>query len=424
SKFYPSVYTHSITWATLGKSIAKNYFSMSKPEFQKKYDSGDEKALLYKLANDIDIAVRSCQDRQSIGIPIGPDTSHVISEIIATRIDSILQSEYSNFNLSACRYYDDYYLFVNTLDEADQVLKGLQRALNEFELEVNESKIEIRKFPLGFEESWVAELFQFQFKETNQENSVKHYFSLLWRIAEKKSKRTDWVFRYALKRFEFGTEKINSKSWKTFECLLIKSAMIEPSVLDVVNRILLTYKKELDYQSRRDIKNLVYYVLTEQSKMNHHFEVSWALWMAHSFDIMIDEKIANIVINLGDTTSCLILLFLAKEREMVIGEPDFYELEFMLVDTVLSSEQWLLAYEAIKKGWLKPIDDKLIDKNLFFSILYDLNVEFYDAEKQLSVVSVDEESGYTVKDETEKSENIVKELDEDHSLASIISNLQ
>jgi hypothetical protein len=47
------------------------------------------------------------------------------------------------------------------------------------------------------------------------------------------------------------------------------------------------------------------------------------------------------------------------------------------------SENWLLAYEGVKKGWLTPIEANLLDNNLFFKILKNKSVEFYKQIKQL-----------------------------------------
>lgn len=391
SKFYPSIYTHSIAWGFMGKNSAKKYFLMSNQELNKKCEEKEEEALLYKFANYLDIAVRACQDKQSIGIPIGPDSSHILSELIACRIDQELNDRFSKINLQACRFYDDFYLFVNTKDETEKVLKGLQRILNQFELEVNEAKIKIKEFPFAFEDEWVTDIFRFDFKKTNLENSLKHYFSLIWRIAEENSKRTDWIFKYALRLFEFRSVNITKKSWKIFEALLLKSALIEPAVLDIVTRIFLSYKEYLDYESRREIKNLIESVIYEHSQVNHHFEVSWSLWLAKTFEILITEEIANVVIDLDDTASQLILLSLANEQNLVLGNPNFSKLQEKLVSDVLFSEDWLLAYEAIKKGWLTPPDEKLIEKNDYFKILDELNVQFFDNKRQLEIFDTNEE---------------------------------
>ena len=66
ARFYPSVYTHSIPWALHGKDAARK-------------DSTHK-----LLGNRLDLWMRETQDKQTGGIPIGPDTSFVVGEVIGT----------------------------------------------------------------------------------------------------------------------------------------------------------------------------------------------------------------------------------------------------------------------------------------------------------------------------------------------------
>ena len=47
----------------------------------------------------------------------------------------------------------------------------------------------------------------------------------------------------------------------------------------------------------------------------------------------------------------------------------------------------MIAYEAVKKGWLTPINPNLISDNEYFSIFFNKGVEFYDSTKQLFTYS-------------------------------------
>ena len=384
SKFYPTIYTHTISWSFLGKSKAKEYFKKTRVEIDELITAGDTDAKLYKFSDELDTAIRACQDKQSIGIPIGPDTSHIVAEIIACRIDDEFKNRYSKINVEACRYYDDYYLFVSTQDEADLVIKGIQKILNEYQLEVNDKKVEIDEYPFAFENNWVTDLHRFEFSQTNLTNSIKHYFSIIWGIGNKNRSRTDWIFKYSLKTFEFGTTKIPKKSWKVFENLLLKTALFQPAILDIVTRILLSYQHFIDVESKVKIKNLIESVIKLHSPVNHSFEVTWALWLAKSFKISIEEEIANLVIETKDSTSILVLLCLAKVENLVQGTPNFIAIESELKDDILFSEHWLLAYEAVSKGWLTPSETNLIENNKFFKILKDKNIEFFDCSRQMS----------------------------------------
>ncbi len=72
TRFYGGIYTHSIPWALHTKATAK----------------ADRSAAL--LGNRIDYWVRLGQDQQTVGIPIGPDTSLVLAELLMQRCDQEL----------------------------------------------------------------------------------------------------------------------------------------------------------------------------------------------------------------------------------------------------------------------------------------------------------------------------------------------
>jgi hypothetical protein len=75
-RYFPSIYTHSIPWAMHGKTAAK-----------KDTDPNSKNVLFNKL----DQLVRRGQDGQTVGLPIGPDSSRIIAEIIGCAIDQHLR---------------------------------------------------------------------------------------------------------------------------------------------------------------------------------------------------------------------------------------------------------------------------------------------------------------------------------------------
>lgn len=159
SRFYPSIYTHSVPWALLGKEKAKSIYNLSKREIASKVDSGDRDCVIYDKADKIDKYIRNCQGNQTIGIPIGTDISFIISELICSRIDSCIKI-YDN-SIVGCRYFDDYYFYVDTLSKAEDLLKFMQGLLDKFGLSINEEKIQIREFPFEFEDQFAIDLSKF-----------------------------------------------------------------------------------------------------------------------------------------------------------------------------------------------------------------------------------------------------------------------
>jgi hypothetical protein len=91
SRYYPSIYTHAIPWAIHGKAAARADITL--------------------FGNRLDERIRESQDsqdKQTGGIPIGPDTSFLIGEVVAAAIDRRLEDKIGK--LHGTRFVDDYYL--------------------------------------------------------------------------------------------------------------------------------------------------------------------------------------------------------------------------------------------------------------------------------------------------------------------------
>ncbi len=137
SRFYPSIYTHSIPWAIHGKGQRGN--------------RGND---LY--GNLLDLWVRETQSQQTGGLPVGPDTSFLLAEVIASSIDDELQQSLGG--LHGTRYIDDYHLYFKSRAEADRGLAELHRIAGVFELEINDLKTAIQELPEAIEPLWKSQL--------------------------------------------------------------------------------------------------------------------------------------------------------------------------------------------------------------------------------------------------------------------------
>ena len=116
SRYYSTIYTHTIPWALHSKVRAK-------------VDRSDK-----LCGNVIDKCVRNTQDKQTLGIPTGPDTSLIISEIIGTAMDIRLSNELKDIKLNGYRYIDDYYLFFSNWAQAEQATSKIHSTAKHFEL--------------------------------------------------------------------------------------------------------------------------------------------------------------------------------------------------------------------------------------------------------------------------------------------------
>ncbi len=139
--FYPSIYTHSISWAIHTK---------------KKIRNGNENNFRY-LGNILDRLLQFSNDRKTNGIPIGPAISDLIAELILTAVDKSLSKLLNKENIIAARYKDDYFFLIDKEDQADGILRKLQICLKEYNLSLNEEKTKINTLPEGLFRTWIQE---------------------------------------------------------------------------------------------------------------------------------------------------------------------------------------------------------------------------------------------------------------------------
>ncbi|WOF17254.1 RNA-directed DNA polymerase [Methanoplanus sp. FWC-SCC4] len=369
SRFYPTIYTHTIPWALHGKSVSKQNRHCKKEYY----------------GNCIDKSVRNTKDQQTSGIPVGPDSSHIISEIICTQIDIQLE-ELLNKNLKGFRCVDDICLFFRERSEAEHALHELHRILHEYELEINPTKTKIVELPRKLQKEWPSEIRLYEFRISHnkgdnhskkQETDLIDYFSIAFQKAIQHP--NDSILKYSLKRI--NDQEILPENWKLYESLILKSIVAEPMCIPDAIRILHTYSKKPGYQLDADkISATVSEMLLHHCKFSHGYELAWILWLAKVFNITIKNQ--NVLDSLSKCNDVIVVLTVLDLRKigLIKGNLDTTEwINFMKKDE-LYSDHWLIAYEAYVNDWLNPEDNgQYIKDDSFFKILYENNVRFYDS---------------------------------------------
>jgi transcriptional regulator with XRE-family HTH domain len=177
ARFYHSIYTHSIPWAIHSKAAAKR----------------DRTPNLW--GNSLDKLIRDSQDGQTMGIPIGPDVSLLIAELLLSAVDEALVKR---TGVRGVRYIDDYELSFNTLADAERVRGVLQELLGDYELALNSAKTAILELPLQLQEPWVSELghFDLRARKKGQHTDLLRYFDRAFVLA--RSYPAEGVLKYAV----------------------------------------------------------------------------------------------------------------------------------------------------------------------------------------------------------------------------------
>ena len=362
SRFYASIYTHSIPWAIHTKPVAKA--SIKTPAFRTLY------------GNLLDEAIRNSQDQQTIGIPIGLDTSRVISEIVGVAIDKELISKLPT--IVGLRRVDDFYFYFKTLAELEKAKSIVQATIKQYELELNPLKLKIAELPSVTVEPWVTQLrtFKFATHPKSQKPELIEYFNLAFDFTAKYP--DDYVLPYAIPRLQFIT--IEESNFELFESLLLKSLMAEPKIVRNVLCLLLLNRDAGKPLNLTRFKETLDELLNYHCELENTFEVSWGLWICKSLGITIDLATANKVVLIDNYVVALVALDLLHSGLFPVGV-SFALWESQMTAPSLYSENWLLAYEAYIKNWL-PKPTNFVETDDFFKDLFDNGVEFYDTTRQ------------------------------------------
>ncbi|OLO26235.1 hypothetical protein BTA37_28455 [Priestia megaterium] len=354
SRYYSTIYTHSIPWALHGKSIAKV----------------NRKHSLY--GNVLDAAVRNTQDTQSIGIPIGPDTSLVLAEIIGTAIDLELQNAIPN--IKGTRYIDDFELYFNTESEAKSAFSQMDKIVKGFQLDWNPNKYHLIPIPDKLEPIWVSEMKCYKVRNSGpleQYYDLISYFNKAFICSKEHS--TDAVLKYCVKRL--AEEKIHPENWGIFESFLLNVASIDSSTLPLIKVLFHTYEWHYQYEMNKEkIVEFIHQFISRNIKADHNYEVAWALSLAKSMDLELNDILVSELFNFNDPICSVILLDMLHLGSFT-STPDLTRIESLMNADELYGHNWLLAYEG---GIIHSDSPEYIKNDSFFSQLYNRSVSFYD----------------------------------------------
>ena len=333
AKFYPSIYTHAIPWAVLTKTIAKAMFNANN--------------LSSEWSSRLDRFARNANSQQTVGVPIGPDTSLLFAELILSRIDRRLK-EKCKF-LKGHRFIDDYELVTDSLSNAEKTLSVLKSLLSEYELELNGKKTKIITLPDELDSDWVSKLRVFNFRSrtvNNQKYDLIEYFNLVFDFH--RSNPNENVIKYGVGRLH--SVSILDDNFKLLEDLLAQCVLTEPACVRQVWS-LLHRCRSAGSKSRKSLwGKTLNKVLVHQAPLNHSNVCAWTIWVMKELGIKIQATAQNSIANTNDCATGLMGLWMVEE-----GLADSARLKSL--ETRFSSAQnlfgpnWLLCYEANFQGW-------------------------------------------------------------------------
>lgn len=352
SKFYDTVYTHSIAWAVCGKDRSKKQMLLKQ----------NERSHEYNWADTFDKLIRYQKNNETNGIITGPFSSRIFSEIILVAIDNELVSRGFVFT----RYVDDYQFYFESNTEAESKIPEISLVLKDYGLNLNEQKTTIALFPYGTYVDLSKELKV----SSGTSKEILNKSIVLQNQGEK------GACKYAVKcLYNLPLEKNEAD---VVIPLMVNLMFTNPNLGTYVVEYL---KRNESLVDKDAMCNLVNKKIPHFIENTYQQETLMMLYLAKSLSLRCEPKNIISVIGKGDDFSTIISLDLWKTQKhseskdnVVMVEESISELKASLEKEGYESSRWLLIHEAKMHNLM---DLKNVNDDSFFDKLKSNGVSFY-----------------------------------------------
>jgi hypothetical protein len=325
--------------------------------------------------------VRSCNRNQTIGIPIGPETSRILAEIISSRIDFDFSERLANLPSGMVdRLQDDWAVGAATLEMSEKILSVISSCYREYGLEINGSKTSISHILASGQENWKSEISAFLSHRRGDlyRSRLEEFLALCLRLQLEYTSAP--VLNYALSIIE--GRRFSATDIEVLESFLLKAAVISPISMDRVCRIILNIDHTSEGLSKERLVRRFTSLAERHFENGALFEVIWLLYTLRGLKKPIKSlKLMRYAESVQSSAIRLLLLDMTSKDLCVTPAPAQKWENELDEESVLSNWSWLVAYEGIRNGWLKDKHD-LMDEP-FFKAMNDRDVIFYDPSRNV-----------------------------------------
>ena len=358
--FFGSIYTHSIPWAIHSKKTAKKQRGAA------------------LCGNLLDECMRNMNDGQTNGILAGNDVSRIISEVILCALDAEIAEELGSKSFR--RFVDDYFFFTNSSSEVERIISTVRKILSSYELELNESKVQITKSPLIFDNRFVDEV-----KSLLKLEPAAFLEHLVFSYSQTRDMRP---MRYGLKTLQ--NVVFSGEEWREIEPYHLNIWLSTPVLSDAILPI---FEANVGQIRKNHVKRTLYSIIDTHLPPGNDLEVVWALWGAIALDIGVSQEYLRTILESTNWLAIILVLDIIDckgIRQSKEVKPRIEKLRKRIHDDYFSngttrgmcSEIRLLAYEATCNKWLNTGGGKnegfsAAKSDAFFGELFKQGISFY-----------------------------------------------
>lgn len=278
STCFPSIYSHSLSWALVGKDVSKA--------------TCHDDRLWY---NKIDAACYTLKNGETHGLLIGPCASNLLSEIILTTVDKKLYDK-------GYRYYrniDDYECYVESYEAAQKFLSDLEEALGEYDLPLNHKKTSIMAMPVAISEKWIHKLngYLVMASDPVKYNEVNAFLDIAMNLGNDTGDSA--VLKYAIKSLSGHNMTAGAKQLAAER--IMHMSVVYPYLVQMMEDYVFTPFGV----NQAHIKEYSDAVCADAEATHNYEAISYAIYFSLKHNFLLDKLDIGWVIDRGD---CVLLL--------------------------------------------------------------------------------------------------------------------
>ncbi|OCI97024.1 reverse transcriptase [Rhizobium sp. AC27/96] len=358
--FFHSIYTHSIPWAIYGKTWAKNRANRGNAHF----------------GNLLDLLSRNLQDGQTIGLPVGPDTSRFLAEIVGSAMDEQLRGRLGLSGGDASRYIDDYTISTVDGQSGESILAALRQTAAHFELELNREKSAVVSTAVRHDSGWKEVIRACVPRMKSDLRSMQRFFYEIGRICEAHPEINVEKFAFSNARTAF----IQSSGWKNVQSLLINAYRRNSTLVSLLVEICILRQVEHGDVDLLNLKDFLDHRIPALARANRTGEIIWLLFLAIRLQVRISR---NGLAQLTEVQNAMVALLVAvaHSRGLVSGHIDFNAWNTSHDADGLRSPMWLYAYETTLQRLVPSVNSAFLLQDPYFALLFSRRVSFLNVER-------------------------------------------
>jgi len=360
SNFYDSIYTHAIEWAIIGKDKAK--------------ENVHKKTYKNNLGEMLDKLVRNTNYNETSGIPTGPFSSRIISELILKKIDNDIENLTKEVGFKFIHYVDDYEFYFRNEADFKKIIPKIRKVFDFYRLKINESKSKFYYYPFHNAKD-LKEEFSFYIQNFKKSQN-KHEVRLLFFKADELVQRGEkGAYKYLYKQLD---KTDLTFVWKEIEPFLIGHLLIKPSLAQYIINIIVDHDELVSNELLIELRENLF--ISIENHMDN--EAQWLFWTLRKLKYNFSAKDIAKLLKLTEDDILIIMILDTAHYEKKIETKSVSkaidELLTRISNDNLRSERWLLIYEWVFNKWYKfdTLESKINDFK-FFKALKNRKINFY-----------------------------------------------